>query len=62
MRLSSLLAVPLSWVCLRSSVAQRSQNPILSGSLWFVAVVFGLGPLVVASWQGRSAARIAPAA
>jgi hypothetical protein len=30
--------------------------------VWFVAVVFGLVALVVASWQGRSAARLAPAA
>jgi hypothetical protein len=36
--------------------------PILGRLVWFAAVVFGLGPLVVASWQGRSAARIAPAA
>jgi cytoskeletal protein CcmA (bactofilin family) len=34
--------------------------PILGGLVWFVAVVFGLGVLVVAIWRGRSAARAAP--
>jgi hypothetical protein len=36
--------------------------PILGGLVWFAAVVFGLGALVVAVWRGRSAARAAPAA
>jgi hypothetical protein len=36
--------------------------PIVGGLLWFVAVVFGLGALVVAVWWGRAAARAAPAA
>jgi hypothetical protein len=34
--------------------------PILGGLVWFAAVVFGLGVLVVAIWRGRSAARAAP--
>ena len=34
--------------------------PILGGLVWFAAVVFGLGALVVAIWRGRSAARAAP--
>jgi hypothetical protein len=36
--------------------------PILGRLVWFAAVVFGLGALAVVSWQGRSAARVAPAA
>jgi hypothetical protein len=36
--------------------------PILGGLVWFAAVVFGLGVLVVAIWRGRSAARAASAA
>jgi cytoskeletal protein CcmA (bactofilin family) len=36
--------------------------PILGGLVWFVAVVFGLGALLVAIWRGRSAAQAAPAA
>jgi hypothetical protein len=36
--------------------------PILGGLVWFAAVVFGLGALLVAVWRGRSAARAAPAA
>jgi hypothetical protein len=34
--------------------------PILGGLVWFAAVVFGLGALVVAIWRGRSAARAGP--
>jgi hypothetical protein len=34
--------------------------PILGGLVWFAAVVFGLGALVVAIWRGRSATRAAP--
>jgi len=34
--------------------------PILGGLVWFAAVVFGLGVLVVAIWWGRSVARAAP--
>jgi hypothetical protein len=36
--------------------------PILGGLVWFAAVVFGLGVLVVAIWRARGAARAAPAA
>jgi hypothetical protein len=36
--------------------------PILGGLVWFAAVVFGLGALVVAIWRGRSATRAAPTA
>jgi hypothetical protein len=36
--------------------------PILGGLVWFAAVVFGLGALVVAVWRARSATRAAPAA
>jgi hypothetical protein len=36
--------------------------PILGGLVWFAAVVFGLGALVVAVWRARAAARAAPAA
>jgi hypothetical protein len=36
--------------------------PILGGLVWFAAVVFGLGALVVALWRARSATRAAPAA
>jgi cytoskeletal protein CcmA (bactofilin family) len=35
--------------------------PILGGLVWFVAVVFGLGVLVVAVWRARSAPQTAPA-
>ncbi len=36
--------------------------PFLAGLVWFAAVVFGLGALVVAVWRGRTATRAAPAA
>lgn len=36
--------------------------PILGGRVWFAAVVFGLGALLVAVWRGRSAARATTAA
>jgi len=36
--------------------------PILGGLVWFAAVVFGLGALLVAVWRARSASRAAPAA
>ena len=35
--------------------------PIVGGLIWFVAVVFGLGALVVTIWQARSIGRAAPA-
>ena len=35
--------------------------PILGGLVWFAAVVFGLGALVVAIWHARGARRaVAP--
>jgi hypothetical protein len=36
--------------------------PILGGLVWFVAVVFGLGALLVAIWRARAATRGAPVA
>jgi hypothetical protein len=36
--------------------------PILGGLVWFAAVVFGLGVLVVAIWRARTTSRAAPAA
>jgi hypothetical protein len=36
--------------------------PILGGLVWFVAVVFGLGALLVAIWRVRAATRGAPVA
>ena len=36
--------------------------PILGGLVWFAAVVFGLGALVVAIWRTRATSRAAPAA
>jgi hypothetical protein len=36
--------------------------PILGGLVWFGAVVFGLGALVVAIWRARTTSRAAPAA
>ena len=36
--------------------------PILGGLVWFAAVVFGLGVLVVAIWRARTTSGAAPAA
>jgi hypothetical protein len=36
--------------------------PILGGLVWFAAVVFGLGALLVAIWRTRTTSRPAPAA
>jgi hypothetical protein len=36
--------------------------PILGGLVWFAAVVFGLGALLVAIWRARATSRAAPAA
>ena len=36
--------------------------PILGGLVWFAAVVFGLGALLVAIWRARTTSRAAPAA
>jgi cytoskeletal protein CcmA (bactofilin family) len=55
----SLLRPPTAWVVafLVGWVILRvvALVPILGGLVWFAAVVFGLGALVVAIWRGRSA-------
>jgi hypothetical protein len=53
-----MVAFLLGWAILRV----LALVPILGGLVWFVAVVFGLGALLVAIWRGRSAARPASAA
>jgi hypothetical protein len=62
----SIVRAPTAWVVafLVGGVILRvvALVPILGGLVWFVAVVFGLGALLVAIWRGRSAARAAPAA
>jgi type IV secretory pathway TrbD component len=35
--------------------------PILGGLVWFAAVVFGLGALLVAIWRVRTTSRATPA-
>jgi hypothetical protein len=61
----SLLRAPAAWVVAFlvgwAILRVVALIPILGGLVWFVAVVFGLGALVVALWWGRSAARVAPA-
>jgi cytoskeletal protein CcmA (bactofilin family) len=60
----SLLRPPTAWVVAFlvgwAILRVVSLVPILGGLVWFVAVVFGLGVLVVAIWRGRSATRAAP--
>jgi hypothetical protein len=60
----SLLRPPTAWVVAFlvgwAILRVVALVPILGGLVWFAAVVFGLGVLVVAIWQGRSAARAAP--
>jgi cytoskeletal protein CcmA (bactofilin family) len=62
----SLLRPPTAWVVAFlvgwGILRVLALVPILGGLVWFAAVVFGLGALVVAVWRGRSAARAAPAA
>ena len=62
----SLLRPPTAWVAAFlvgwAILRVLALIPILGGLVWFVAVVFGLGVLVVAIWWGRSAGRAAPAA
>jgi len=62
----SLLRAPAAWVVAFlvgwAILRVVALIPILGGLVWFAAVVFGLGALVVAVWWGRSAARVAPAA
>ncbi len=52
-----VLAFLVGWAILRAVALV----PVLGGLVWFVAVVFGLGALVVAIWRARSAARAATA-
>jgi type IV secretory pathway TrbD component len=49
---------PIAFVLLRV----LALIPILGGLVWFAAVVFGLGALVVAIWRARTTSRAAPAA
>src|SRR5215216_3132725 len=62
----SLLRPPTAWVVAFlvgwGILRVVALIPILGGLVWFAAVVFGLGALVVAIWWGRSATRAAPAA
>ena len=54
---SWVLAFLAGWAILRVVALV----PILGGLVWFAAVVFGLGALVVAIWRARTPSRIAPA-
>jgi hypothetical protein len=51
-----VVAFLLGWAILRAVAL----IPILGGLVWFAAVVFGLGALLVAIWRGRAAARTIP--
>jgi len=53
-----ILAFLVGWGILRV----LALIPILGGLVWFAAVVFGLGVLLVAIWRGRTTSRAAPAA
>jgi hypothetical protein len=53
-----ILAFLVGWGILRV----LALIPILGGLVWFAAVVFGLGALVVAIWRARTTSRAAPAA
>jgi hypothetical protein len=53
-----ILAFLVGWGILRV----LALIPILGGLVWFAAVVFGLGALLVAIWRARSTSRAAPAA
>jgi hypothetical protein len=55
-RTAWVVAFLLGWAILRAVAL----IPILGGLVWFVAVVFGLGTLLVAIWRARAAARAAP--
>ena len=52
-----VLAFLVGWAILRV----LALVPILGGLVWFIAVVFGLGALLVAMWRARTASRAAPA-
>jgi hypothetical protein len=62
----SIVRAPTAWVVAFlvgwGILRVVSLIPILGGLVWFAAVVFGLGALLVAVWRGRAAARAAPAA
>jgi hypothetical protein len=45
-----ILAFLVGWAILRVAAIV----PIVGGLVWFAAVVFGLGALVVAVWRARS--------
>jgi hypothetical protein len=53
-----VIAFLVGWAILRA----LALVPILGGLIWFAAVVFGLGALVVAVWRARAAAKAVPAA
>ena len=53
-----ILAFLVGWGILRV----LALIPILGGLVWFAAVVFGLGALLVAIWRARTTSRAAPAA
>ena len=55
-RTAWVVAFLLGWAILRAVALV----PILGGLAWFVAVVFGLGALLVAIWRSRSAGPAAP--
>src|ERR671919_1826298 len=62
----SILRGPTSWVLAFLAgwgiLRILALIPILGGLVWFAAVVFGLGALLVAIWRARTASRTAPAA
>jgi hypothetical protein len=62
----SLLREPAAWIVAFlvgwAILRVVALVPILGGLVWFAAVVFGLGALVVVIWRARSAARAAPRA
>jgi hypothetical protein len=53
-----ILAFLVGWGILRV----LALIPILGGLVWFAAVVFGLGALLVAIWRARTTSRATPAA
>jgi hypothetical protein len=53
-----VVAFLVGWAILRVAALV----PILGGLVWFAAVVFGLGALLVAIWRARTTSRAAPAA
>jgi hypothetical protein len=56
-RTAWIVAFLVGWAILRAVALV----PILGGLIWFAAVVFGLGALIVAIWRVRAAATVAPA-